>query len=69
MVSWRLGAVSMLFSSAGSVGTPLPGVEVRIASETLRDGARSYTIHAQGDENSTQVLLSCVLCCFPLERS
>ncbi|XP_066050867.1 malonate--CoA ligase ACSF3, mitochondrial [Chamaea fasciata] len=39
----------------GSVGTPLPGVEVRIASETLRDGARSYTIHAQGDENSTQV--------------
>ncbi|XP_039931361.1 malonate--CoA ligase ACSF3, mitochondrial isoform X5 [Hirundo rustica] len=39
----------------GSVGTPLPGVEVRIASETLRDGARSYTVHAQGDENSTQV--------------
>ncbi|NWS35542.1 ACSF3 synthetase, partial [Polioptila caerulea] len=40
----------------GSVGTPLPGVEVRIASETVRDGARSYTIHAQGDENSTQVV-------------
>ncbi|XP_039414278.1 malonate--CoA ligase ACSF3, mitochondrial isoform X3 [Corvus cornix cornix] len=39
----------------GSVGTPLPGVEVRIAGETLRDGAWSYTIHAQGDENSTQV--------------
>ncbi|XP_041340084.1 malonate--CoA ligase ACSF3, mitochondrial isoform X2 [Pyrgilauda ruficollis] len=39
----------------GSVGTPLPGVAVRIASETLRDGARCYTIHAQGDENCTQV--------------
>ncbi|NXG96548.1 ACSF3 synthetase, partial [Loxia leucoptera] len=40
----------------GSVGTPLPGVAVRIASETLSGGARSYSIHAQGDENSTQVL-------------
>ncbi|XP_050167212.1 malonate--CoA ligase ACSF3, mitochondrial isoform X2 [Myiozetetes cayanensis] len=39
----------------GSVGTPLPGVEVRIATETLKNGARSYTVHAQGDENSTQV--------------
>lgn len=39
----------------GSVGTPLPGVEVCIASESFRDGAPSYTIHAQGDENSTQV--------------
>ncbi|KAM7011289.1 malonate--CoA ligase ACSF3, mitochondrial [Passerculus sandwichensis] len=39
----------------GSVGTPLPGVAVRIASETLSGGARSYSIHAQGDESSTQV--------------
>ncbi|NWY66289.1 ACSF3 synthetase, partial [Erithacus rubecula] len=39
----------------GSVGTPLPGVQVCIASETFRDGAPSFTIHAQGDENSTQV--------------
>ncbi|NXI53339.1 ACSF3 synthetase, partial [Chloroceryle aenea] len=39
----------------GSVGTPLPGVEVRIATEALRDGRRSYTIHAQGDEDHTQV--------------
>lgn len=54
----RLGPAAMLFSPAGSVGTPLPGVEVRIASETFRDGAPSYTIHAQGDENSTQVLPS-----------
>ncbi|NXF10917.1 ACSF3 synthetase, partial [Smithornis capensis] len=40
----------------GAVGTPLPGVRVRIATETLRSGSRSYTIHAQGDENSTQVV-------------
>ncbi|KFV82305.1 hypothetical protein N308_15812, partial [Struthio camelus australis] len=39
----------------GSVGTPLPGVEVRIATETLKSGIHSYSIHAQGDENSTQV--------------
>ncbi|NXP46720.1 ACSF3 synthetase, partial [Heliornis fulica] len=39
----------------GSVGTPLPGVEVRIVTETLRHGGRSYTIHAQGDEHHTQV--------------
>ncbi|NXV97659.1 ACSF3 synthetase, partial [Calonectris borealis] len=40
----------------GSVGTPLPGVEVRIATETLKNGGRSYTIHAQGDEDNTQVV-------------
>ncbi|XP_052541745.1 malonate--CoA ligase ACSF3, mitochondrial isoform X2 [Tympanuchus pallidicinctus] len=39
----------------GSVGTPLPGVEVRIATEKVRGGGRSYTIHAQGDEHGTQV--------------
>ncbi|NWI97770.1 ACSF3 synthetase, partial [Pitta sordida] len=39
----------------GSVGTPLPGVRVRVATETLRNGSRSYTVHAQGDENGTQV--------------
>ncbi|XP_035422205.1 malonate--CoA ligase ACSF3, mitochondrial isoform X2 [Cygnus atratus] len=39
----------------GSVGTPLPGVEVCIATETLRSGGRSYTVHAQGDEDGTQV--------------
>ncbi|XP_065601380.1 malonate--CoA ligase ACSF3, mitochondrial isoform X1 [Cyrtonyx montezumae] len=39
----------------GSVGTPLPGVEVRIATETVKGGGRSYTIHAQGDEDGTQV--------------
>ncbi|NXD13759.1 ACSF3 synthetase, partial [Nothocercus nigrocapillus] len=40
----------------GSVGTPLPGVEVRIATETLKSGVHSYSIHAQGDENGTQVV-------------
>lgn len=59
----------MLFSFLGSVGSPLPGVEVRIASETLKDGHRSYAIHAQGDENSTQVVLSHVLVCFILSRA
>uniref|UniRef100_A0A803Y7T5 Acyl-CoA synthetase family member 3 n=1 Tax=Meleagris gallopavo TaxID=9103 RepID=A0A803Y7T5_MELGA len=39
----------------GSVGTPLPGVEVRIAAEKVKGGGRSYTIHAQGDEHGTQV--------------
>nr|XP_013053042.2 malonate--CoA ligase ACSF3, mitochondrial isoform X1 [Anser cygnoides] len=39
----------------GSVGTPLPGVEVCIATETLRSGGRSYTVHARGDEDGTQV--------------
>uniref|UniRef100_A0A8C2TVZ3 Acyl-CoA synthetase family member 3 n=1 Tax=Coturnix japonica TaxID=93934 RepID=A0A8C2TVZ3_COTJA len=39
----------------GSVGTPLPGVEVRIATETVKGSGRSYTIHAEGDEHGTQV--------------
>lgn len=46
------------------MGTPLPGVEVCIATEALRSGGRSYTVHARGDEDGTQVVLSCVLCCF-----
>lgn len=51
---------SCSLSFLGSVGTPLPGVEVRIATEKVRGGGRSYTIHAQGDEHGTQVALSCV---------
>uniref|UniRef100_A0A7M4ELB1 Malonate--CoA ligase ACSF3, mitochondrial n=2 Tax=Crocodylus porosus TaxID=8502 RepID=A0A7M4ELB1_CROPO len=39
----------------GSVGTPLPGVEVRIAAETLRKEGPAYVVHAQGDEHGTQV--------------
>ncbi|NXM80848.1 ACSF3 synthetase, partial [Oenanthe oenanthe] len=41
----------------GSVGTPLPGVQVCIASEARRDrdGAAGYSVHARGDESSTQV--------------
>ncbi|XP_062032790.1 malonate--CoA ligase ACSF3, mitochondrial isoform X3 [Lepus europaeus] len=38
----------------GSVGTPLPGVEVRIVSERPQEGC-PYTIHAEGDERDTQV--------------
>lgn len=68
VVSQRLPAVSLLYSFAGSVGTPLPGVEVRIATETLKNGGRSYAIHAQGDEDNTQVVLSRVLCRFTLSH-
>jgi len=68
LVSQRLSTLSVLFSFAGSVGTPLPGVEVRIATESLKNGGRSYTIHAQGDEDNTQVVLSHVLCCFALSH-
>ncbi|CAM5094042.1 unnamed protein product [Natator depressus] len=39
----------------GSVGTPLPGVEVRIATKSLKREGPSYTIHAQGDEHDTKV--------------
>uniref|UniRef100_A0A8C8VKR9 Malonate--CoA ligase ACSF3, mitochondrial n=1 Tax=Pelusios castaneus TaxID=367368 RepID=A0A8C8VKR9_9SAUR len=39
----------------GSVGTPLPGVEVCIATESLREEGPSYIIHAQGDERDTKV--------------
>ncbi|EMP36269.1 Acyl-CoA synthetase family member 3 [Chelonia mydas] len=38
----------------GSVGTPLPGVEVRIATKSLKREGPSYTIHAQGDECDTK---------------
>ncbi|XP_020029152.1 malonate--CoA ligase ACSF3, mitochondrial isoform X1 [Castor canadensis] len=39
----------------GSVGTPLPGVEVRIVSETLQKEGSSYAIHAEGGEKETKV--------------
>ncbi|XP_006152596.1 acyl-CoA synthetase family member 3, mitochondrial isoform X2 [Tupaia chinensis] len=38
----------------GSVGTPLPGVEVRIVSG-LQKGNGPYTVHAEGDERGTKV--------------
>ncbi|XP_007937424.1 malonate--CoA ligase ACSF3, mitochondrial [Orycteropus afer afer] len=39
----------------GSVGTPLPGVEVRIVSESPQRGVCSYTVHAEGNERETKV--------------
>lgn len=39
------------------MGTPLPGVEVRIVSENLQKGS-PYTIHAEGNERGTKVRLS-----------
>ncbi|XP_068941645.1 malonate--CoA ligase ACSF3, mitochondrial [Petaurus breviceps papuanus] len=41
----------------GAVGTPLPGVEVRIVSENSRNESQLYFIHAQGDQNGTKVTL------------
>ncbi|XP_035298631.1 malonate--CoA ligase ACSF3, mitochondrial isoform X1 [Cricetulus griseus] len=38
----------------GSVGTPLPGVEVRIVSENPQKGS-PYIIHAEGNERETKV--------------
>ncbi|KAM4613968.1 malonate--CoA ligase ACSF3, mitochondrial isoform 1-T2 [Discoglossus pictus] len=39
----------------GSVGNPLPGVEVRITTQNARREGSSYTVHAQGDVRGTQV--------------
>ncbi|XP_053127460.1 malonate--CoA ligase ACSF3, mitochondrial isoform X7 [Hemicordylus capensis] len=39
----------------GSVGIPLPGVTVCIATESSQRDGPSYTIHAEGDEHGTQV--------------
>nr|XP_015101776.1 malonate--CoA ligase ACSF3, mitochondrial isoform X4 [Vicugna pacos] len=39
----------------GSVGTPLPGVEVRIVSENLQKDGCPYIVHAEGNETETRV--------------
>ncbi|KAM5263778.1 malonate--CoA ligase ACSF3, mitochondrial [Ctenodactylus gundi] len=39
----------------GSVGTPLPGVEVRIVSENPHREGCPYVVHAEGDEQGTKV--------------
>ncbi|XP_038610721.1 malonate--CoA ligase ACSF3, mitochondrial isoform X4 [Tachyglossus aculeatus] len=39
----------------GSVGTPLPGVEVRIASENAKKEDRPSIIYAEGNEKETKV--------------
>ncbi|KAG5200369.1 hypothetical protein JEQ12_004903 [Ovis aries] len=39
----------------GSVGTPLPGVEVRIVSENPQKDGSPYIIHAEGNEEDTKV--------------
>ncbi|XP_048210893.1 malonate--CoA ligase ACSF3, mitochondrial-like isoform X1 [Perognathus longimembris pacificus] len=39
----------------GSVGSPLPGVEVRIVSESPQKEGLSYTIYAEGNELGTKV--------------
>ncbi|XP_077165693.1 malonate--CoA ligase ACSF3, mitochondrial [Paroedura picta] len=39
----------------GSVGTPLPGVKVRIATEGSQRGGLTYAVHVEGDEHGTKV--------------
>uniref|UniRef100_A0A8I3WL00 Cadherin 15 n=1 Tax=Callithrix jacchus TaxID=9483 RepID=A0A8I3WL00_CALJA len=39
----------------GSVGTPLPGVQVRIVSENSQKEGDAHTVHAEGDERGTKV--------------
>ncbi|XP_063103905.1 malonate--CoA ligase ACSF3, mitochondrial isoform X9 [Cavia porcellus] len=39
----------------GSVGTPLPKVEVRIVSESPQRNGCPYTVHAEGDAQGTKV--------------
>ncbi|XP_053762750.1 malonate--CoA ligase ACSF3, mitochondrial isoform X5 [Panthera pardus] len=39
----------------GSVGTPLPGVEVRIVSENPKKDGYPYVLHAEGNEKETKV--------------
>ncbi|XP_060109549.1 malonate--CoA ligase ACSF3, mitochondrial [Heteronotia binoei] len=39
----------------GSVGTPLPGVKVRIATESSQRDGPTSTVHAEGDEHGTKV--------------
>lgn len=43
------------FPSAGSVGTPLPGVEVRIVSENPQKEGCPYLLHVEGNEKDTKV--------------
>ncbi|XP_053575310.1 malonate--CoA ligase ACSF3, mitochondrial [Bombina bombina] len=39
----------------GSVGNPLPAVEVRIATQHAKREGSSFTVHAQGDMRGTQI--------------
>ncbi|KAL8195092.1 UNVERIFIED_CONTAM: Acyl-CoA synthetase member 3, mitochondrial [Gekko kuhli] len=41
----------------GSVGTPLPGVKVRIATESSQREGPACTVHAEGDEHGTKRVL------------
>ncbi|KAM8775462.1 malonate--CoA ligase ACSF3, mitochondrial [Rhynchonycteris naso] len=40
----------------GSVGTPLPGVEVRIVSENPQKEGCAYILHVEGNEKDTKVI-------------
>lgn len=51
----RPGVQPSFSVSAGSVGTPLPGVEVRIVSENPKKEGCPYVLHAEGNEKETKV--------------
>nr|XP_031530600.1 malonate--CoA ligase ACSF3, mitochondrial isoform X2 [Vicugna pacos] len=56
LVCWPTTLVNMLSKHlTGSVGTPLPGVEVRIVSENLQKDGCPYIVHAEGNETETRV--------------
>ncbi|XP_022367251.1 acyl-CoA synthetase family member 3, mitochondrial isoform X4 [Enhydra lutris kenyoni] len=44
----------------GSVGTPLPAVEVRIVSENPKKEGCPYVLHAEGNERETQATRQCL---------
>nr|XP_031292539.1 malonate--CoA ligase ACSF3, mitochondrial isoform X1 [Camelus dromedarius] len=56
LVCWPTTRVNVLSKHlTGSVGTPLPGVEVRIVSENPQKDGCPYIIHAEGNETETRV--------------
>ncbi|KAJ8785958.1 hypothetical protein J1605_006918 [Eschrichtius robustus] len=50
----QTAAICALTAQLGSVGTPLPGVEVRIVSERLQKDGYPYVVHAEGNEEDTK---------------
>ncbi|KAG8144225.1 hypothetical protein E2320_001321, partial [Naja naja] len=57
--SWALNASLGLITTliGGSVGTPLPGVKVRVATGSWTKDDSAFCIHAEGDEMGTTICL------------
>lgn len=62
VLSFRMPLTNLLSHvspfSAGSVGIPLPGVEVRIVSENPQKEGCPYILHVEGNEKDTKVSCS-----------